>query len=131
MNFSDQNEMPNTVNLKETLFADDGSENDLVAGDGVYTSTIRFNHDSVVKFNSLTPIRSTLDAPIVSSKFRYIEQLRSEIAKYNVASGRSKIIEVTCEIEFGTKGCNAQRWGWCDSCCVTIYTDTCSVTFGF
>ncbi|HEY3401901.1 MAG TPA: hypothetical protein VGK59_00860 [Ohtaekwangia sp.] len=129
--FSDEGAMPISVIMDEIAFMDDGSGNDLVAHDGIYASVNAFAYSSTVKYNASEPIRSMLSAPIISSQFKHLESLREQNKKYNTESGRAQIIEITCEIEFGTTGCNAQVWGWCNSCCVTVYTDTCTVTVGW
>lgn len=130
-NFSANPVMPKTVNLSDVVFLDDGSGFDVTARDGIYTSTQVFNHDANFNYDSRQPIRSVLEAPIISPGFQYMDKLTNENAKYSLSTGRAQLISVTCKVAFGTKGCLAQQWGWCDSCCVTVYTNECEVTIGW
>ena len=130
---SDLNRMPSEINFQEVVFFDDGKGNDLVKNDGIYTSFQSFNYDARISYDEKELLKSVLEKPIVSIDFTQSTELHEKVKSYSLRQGQlqSRILEVTCPVKFGTKGCRAERWGWCDSCCVTVDIDNCTVTVGF
>jgi hypothetical protein len=57
-NFSDINLMPTSLVFKEYGYTDDGTHNDVIANDGIYTSVTQFNHDKEVPYIEEHKIRS-------------------------------------------------------------------------
>lgn len=119
-------------------YTDDGKNNDLLAGDGVFTSLGKFDFDSKVNYDEKQLIKSFVNAPIIDPLFEKSHELHDYIAKYeyfdNSESSNARkpaIVEVSCPVKFGTSGCYAHEWGLCNYCCVTIDTDNCTMTIGF
>lgn len=141
MNHSDLKMMPSSLIFKDTYFVDDGSSNDLKSNDGIYTSINKFDYSETIKYDKYNSTVSIMREVIVDKNFKYKDQIKNLSAfkiKSNINKGKStsgagneiSIIEVKCDIEFGTTGCRAARWGWCNSCC--FYIGNCSeITFGF
>lgn len=111
-------------------FTDNGKFFDLKAGDGIFTAVEKTVYNGVITTESLTrrQVLSVLEAPIVDPSFQQMSQLTDFTLQYTdrqVASGpnarvKGPVATLECDVEFGTKGCRAQQWGWCDSCCITI-----------
>ncbi|GGG35322.1 hypothetical protein GCM10011344_40210 [Dokdonia pacifica] len=137
-NFSRETQMGATVTHNRTSFFDDGSYNDEVAGDGIYTSAARYEHNEIVPFFEEHQLISVMDGIAVDRQFAHAEALsRLEAAQnlplfLNNTDGNVSLqqvgggIELDCDVEFGTCGCYADEWGWCDCCCVTV--SNCHVT---
>lgn len=135
--------MPSSLIFEDTYFVDNGTFNDLKANDGVYSSTDYFDYNANIKYDQNNLTVSAMSEIIVDKSFKYRDQLKNLYAiklnpserknigvNGNGAVNKISIIQVECDIEFGTYGCRAQRWGWCDSCCFTI--SNCSkITFGW
>jgi hypothetical protein len=137
-NFSSEPFKKDFLTIKGKNYSDDGTSNDLIAGDGIFTSSEQYSFDNIVKFDKNQTIRSLSGRPIVDPEFKNIPELRKIIESYsyydqtnNVNGRKPALLEVTCPITFGTSGCPAERAGWCKSCCFFIDFSKCSVTFGF
>ncbi|MEN8138255.1 MAG: hypothetical protein ABFR62_07470 [Bacteroidota bacterium] len=116
INFSkdkSKNQMPETLTSNGTSFFDDGSYNDITANDGIYTSAAKFYHDESRPFVKDGTINSVMfESYIIDTSFKHSDKLSSLNSK--------KSIGIECDIEFGTCGCNADDWGWCDCCCFSL-----------
>lgn len=136
--------MPSSLIFEDTYFVDDGSYNDLKSSDGIYTSTNNLEYNGIIKYDEYNNIISVMDEIIVDKNFKYKDQLKKLYSikikpntmkkdigiNGNGSGNKVSIIQVECEIAFGTSGCRAERWGWCSSCCFTI--SNCSkITFGW
>jgi len=124
--FSLMSKLPSSIGFQDGSFVDNGLLNDVKAGDGIYTSI------EVYSFTSSTPnfkkdeLKSVLEEVIIDKSFKFREQLNSSLKQIaqdvnnpNLEE-RGPVATIECDLEFGTKGCLAQKWGWCDSCCVTV-----------
>ena len=137
VNFSDQKWEKEILIMKGMSYHDDGLSNDLIANDGIYTSTDTFLHDTVIAFKSESKLRSMLNQPIVDPSFIHSKKLSIFAESYDLRqveyakNGRLAILEVTCPIRFGVGGCRAEQWGWCTRCCFAVDLNNCSVTVGF
>ncbi|NOU19653.1 MAG: hypothetical protein HOO91_19015 [Bacteroidales bacterium] len=132
-NFSDEPLRVQTTYFNEDIFVDNGQGNDLVANDGVFTSTEVFSHDTRIPYDSFNSVRSVLKAPVVHPNFQQSIKLAAHESNYSIRKrpNNQKIMEVTCDITFGGGGCNACDWfggGWCNYC---FRLSDCSITIGF
>lgn len=126
--FSKSNQMPKSVIFDGTTLFDDGSFNDVKANDGIYTSAAKFNHSEKSPYNSDLTINSIMELSIIDKEFKYLDELNKFLTSgyskshlSNVAIGnRGPVATIECDVEFGTCGCRADRWGLCDCCCVTV-----------
>lgn len=143
-NFSRENAMGETVTHNGASFFDDGSYNDQVAGDGIYTSAARYEHNAMVPYFEEHPLVSVMDRIAVDSQFAHAEELARLEAVQNLplflnnTNGQDVTlqqigggIELDCDVEFGTCGCYADEWGWCDCCCVTVSNCHATVSLSF
>ena len=128
VNFSDEDWDRTMVGYEEDVFVDDGTGYDLVANDGIFTSTDSYFHTNEIPFDSDHWVRSVLERPIVDENFTHEAQLREFAGNYPIrdnsgtsASGGS----IKCKIKTGCTGCIAQKQGWCDACCICI---DCNIT---
>jgi hypothetical protein len=138
LNFSSEPLNKQLLVLKGKNYSDDGMNNDLTAGDGVFASFEQYRFDNIVKFDKNKMIRSLSGHPIIDPTFRKSNELRSAMDQYayydnSLGTKKSKtaIVEVTCPIKFGTNGCIAERIGICRNCCFSIDFNNCTVTIGF
>jgi len=137
VNFSEFNEMPFSVIFDGTTFFDDGSFNDLIAYDGIYTSAAIFNHSERVPYYEDLPLRSVMEETIVDYEFKHRSKLDKITDTYvkprSSSDGIYKLLVVTmeCDIKYGTCGCRADEYGWCDCCCIRLTNCRISVTIGF
>ncbi|MBD3425136.1 MAG: hypothetical protein GF417_11935 [Candidatus Latescibacteria bacterium] len=135
INFSEEDRMPNSIIFNETTFFDDGSYNDLKPNDGIYSSAAIFPHCKMVPYDKELNLKSVMEKMVIDFEFQHADKIRniSEIyVKPNSSSdGIFKVgkILLDCDIEFGTCGCRADKWGWCDCCCFTL--SNCHITVGF
>ncbi|MEO1263637.1 MAG: choice-of-anchor X domain-containing protein [Bacteroidota bacterium] len=134
-NFSEQKMEQTSVIFQGTTFFDDGSHNDLKAGDGIYTSAAKFNHTANVPYNSEYQVRSVMEEVVVDKSFAHSGEIESRLSSYTKpgstaarASG-GPTGSLDCAIEFGTCGCRADNWGWCDCCCFTL--SDCRISIGW
>jgi hypothetical protein len=154
-NFSTLQKMPSTLTFAGTSFFDDGSYNDEKAKDGIYTSAAKFSYNKTIVYHSEFVRLSVLERPIVDKAFKYKNSFRhysnshkitedlpvektdgglsfvnpiDELpAKEAVDGGHIAILE--CDIEFGTCGCKADNWSWCNCCCFSV--SNCSDKIGW
>lgn len=118
------------ITYKSTVYTDNGEGFDLVKGDGVFTSEYTYMHDQKHPYDAKHTVVSVMSQPLVHTTFQHQAALKTAGQQYELRQGDSKLIEVTCPVEFGTCGCYADEWGLCNCCCVTIHTDDCEVTIG-
>ena len=59
------------------FFADDGQGNDLVAGDGVFSSERCYPHNPAMPFVALNAVTSALETIILDTQFQHTEQLEN------------------------------------------------------
>lgn len=132
VNHSKLNMMPSSLIFKDTYFVDNGSFSDLKANDGIYTSSDKFEYNRVVTYDENSTV-SVMSEIVVDRTFKYKDELKNLYAiklnpserknigvNGNGAVNKVSFVSVECDIEFGTNGCRAERWGWCNSCCYTI-----------
>lgn len=115
-NYSKKNELSETIIFNGTSYFDDGSYNDLKANDGVFTSAAKFNHNKDFPFVESNTFQSIMtESYIVDNSFEHSNKLNN-----------TKSIGIECDIEFGTCGCRADNWGWCNCCCFSLSNCTAS-----
>ena len=133
--FSSLSKLPPSIGFEEGIFSDDGLINDLIAGDGIYTSKDSYSYTKSLASLTKGEIKSVLDEVVIDKSFKHRDQLNSTLkvkdqdADNQVLESRGPVATIECDVEFGTKGCYAQKWGWCDSCCVTV--SNCRVKIGW
>ena len=130
IDFSKEGKMPASVIFDGTTLFDDGSYNDTNANDGIYTSAAKFTNQGKIRFSSTEPIQSVMEESIIDKRFKYADRLfdflKSEYSvpkSGSIAAGAKvagPVATLECDVEFGTCGCRADNWGWCDCCCVTV-----------
>lgn len=137
VNFSEFNKMPASVIFDGTTFFDDGSFNDLTAYDGIYTSAAIFNHSERVPYYEDLTLRSVMEETIIDYKFKHRSKLDKITDTYvkprSSSNGIYKLLVVTmeCDIKYGTCGCRADEYGWCDCCCIRLTNCRISVSIVF
>lgn len=133
INHANAARLPGSINFKGEQMLDNGVGNDAIADDGIYTSLESYDFANFkIAYDAAEPVQSVLSSPIVHPDFEYQNKLISASQTYDIREfSEAKIISVTCDVTFGCGGCRADRWGWCDNCCVCVDTDSCSVTVGF
>lgn len=121
----DQNGLTESVGYKDYYFVDNGEGNDKVAGDGVYTTTTTFKHDNQTPFEKVGTSKSILEKPILNTGFDKVTQITAFGKTYKFRddtwmadAGPEWIFNFSCDVSFGTCGCRAHSWGWCDCCCI-------------
>lgn len=124
-----------SIIFDSTTFFDDGSYNDLTANDGIYTSAAVFSHNSKVPYDEDYELRTIMTSSVVDSDFQYMQELEDYLNEEytrpgndNISNGPGGSVTVECDIEFGTCGCYADQWGWCDCCCFSLSNCTASAT---
>lgn len=139
--FSSQNLLGDVIGTNNEIYTDDGNENDLDAGDGIYTSLTVYTHDVNVPYNNHSLVTSYLSNSIVHPDFMYMSELNNYLQDYNIYKyegndesgplfskpGVDITVGIECPVTFGTCGCYAHKWGWCDCCCIGIDIDNCKV----
>lgn len=118
------------VYLEDTYFHDDGLENDVQAGDGIFTSKGVYVHSPEMPYDASKTIRSVMDYPVANQLFNHHNDLSDYLVGYPYRDFEpSKLMSLTCDITFGGKGCRAEQYGWCESCCI-MYSN-CKFKLGF
>jgi len=131
IDFSKSGRMPSSVILDGTTFFDDGSYNDLQANDGIYASAAEFSYSERLPYDKEVTVQSVMEQIVIDYDFQYkdrIENIANVYSKPANPKGIAKAeggvstgeIGITCDIQFGTCGCRADRWGLCHCCCFTI-----------
>lgn len=126
VDFSRSGRMPSSLIFDGTTFFDDGSYNDLEANDGIYASAAEFSHSERLPYEKDVLLKSVMEQIVIDSDFQYkdgMENMTHMYSKPPDSKGIAKVggeIGVTCDIEFNTCGCRADRWGLCNCCCFTI-----------
>lgn len=124
-NFSGKAWGKTSIGFEGQLFEDNGAGNDLVAGDGIFTSVDKFNHSANVPFVSNQQLRSVLEAPIVSPSFTKRTELEEFAYSYelNRSSEAAKVAgpvaTLECDVELCSTGCIAD-WIWDGFGCVCV-----------
>ena len=131
INFADDGQLPGSIDFNGSQYMDDGQGNDLQAQDGIYASVSTFVHDKARPYRPDAVTYSVLKSPIVHPDFSFRQELRGSMADYDLRPQTAKILEVSCPVKFGCKGCLAERWGACYSCCICVDTSNCTITVGF
>lgn len=107
--FAGQEPLPARLGFKTDGFADDGTGNDVVAGDGIYTSKDSYPHTSDVPYTGMEP-RSAIAGPVTDYGFTHDQELSK------MASGpgiKVKMKRCACPQECT---CLACQWGWTNWC---------------
>ena len=126
VDFSRSGKMPSSVIFHGTTFFDDGSYNDMKENDGIYASAAVFSHSESLPYEKDVIVKSVMEQVVIDSEFQYrdrIEHMANVYSKPGNSKGIARVggeIGITCDIEFNTCGCRADRWGWCNCCCFTI-----------
>ena len=134
-NFSEEDLRVNNTYFDGVQYSDLGTENDLIANDGIFTSIDKFQHDNRIQYDEHNLIKSVLEKPVVSPNFvqkAKLRELESTYAYRNLPGQvQLRFFEITCDITWTGGGCRACDW-WggahCDWC---FSLDDCSVTIGF
>lgn len=123
--------LPQSFNLDGVTYMDNGQVNDLVSGDGIYTTGATYEK-SVENALLGGKVYERSNLAVVDPQFQH----RSELALYLNGTGDEGPVgdptglskdgptvkaSIDCDVKFGTCGCYADEWGWCDCCCVTFY----------
>ena len=83
VDFGKSGEVADSVDFQDEEFADDGIGNDLVKGDGIYTSLKQYEHNANISYNEeLTPI-SVMKEVITDNEFLYENSLQDYMANYS------------------------------------------------
>lgn len=115
--FSDSPTYPESISHKDIYY--------LHTKDGVFISKDDFTN-LIDEVNNKNGIYDIMKKPFVTDKeFKFKEKVQN-YAKSGPGGEISG--ELSCDIEFGTCGCRADRWGWCDCCCFSL--SNCEVTIG-
>lgn len=107
------------ISLDGTDFVDDGTGFDAVAGDGIYTSIIIYDHNNLVPFNSFSR-KSVFKNVATGSNFIHWNELQDYIPEFNDIPKKSQGMvgaELSCEI--------------CTCPCTSCYCLACSAWNGF
>lgn len=126
VNFSERAWDKTSIGFEGYLFEDNGSGNDLLANDGIYTSVEIFKHDTKIPFIQDELLRSVLDAPIVSPEFRKQTELAEfafsyELSRNGQANAKTNgpVATLECDVEICSTGCIAD-WIWDGFGCVCV-----------
>ena len=115
INHSKKEKLYETITFNGISFFDDGSYNDIKPDDGIYTSAEKFNHDELNPYHRGNNIKSIMtEAYIVDNNFKHLSDFQES------DTNQRRPIGISCDIEFGTCGCNADEWGWCNCCCFSL-----------
>lgn len=131
-NFSAQAWEKNGVGYEGVLFRDNGEANDLVANDGIFTSTVTFAHDARFPYNAAKTLISVMERPVVSEEFVQQEALNQLELSYDLRKNQaqSRVFEITCDVRIvpcpNTSWYNTSLFG--EPC---VEFSNCSVTIGF
>lgn len=135
--FSGDQEMPKSIIFDGTTLFDDGSYNDLKAGDGIYTSAAKLGHSDRVPYMDNIEVRSVMRKSIVDFDFLHESNFNNYVTSYSrpgiptVEGKPSAKLSIKCKVEFGTCGCRADNYGWCDCCCITVSDCEVEASIGF
>lgn len=113
--------LPGEIIFNGQTFLDDGSGNDAVKGDGIYTTPQLYTTDYSKVKAAGGKLSVMKEAFVKDPSFKHFRSLGDGKAKL------SGTIGMDCDITFGTCGCRADRLGWCNCCCFTL--SNCSVGF--
>lgn len=80
VNFSNERVMPQQIHFNEQEFYDDGINNDILAGDGIYTTHQTYLHTSAVPFITSEESLSILDNIIIDKDFKHYASLNDRKA---------------------------------------------------
>ncbi len=130
-NFSDKSWDKTSIGFMGYLFEDNGSGNDLIANDGIYTSVEAFTYDNIIKFDKNVKIKSVMKNPIISPEFIQENALQEYSTEYKVRPQNLKaggVATITCDVEICSTRCIAD-WIWDGFGCVCV--SNCSVTIGW
>lgn len=119
LNFNENKKLPIMLSFEGTDFIDDGTGNDEVAEDGLYTSIITYNHSPNVPFVSMTRV-SVFETVAVGGSFSHWQELEDYIPLYNNVpqkTGAKAGVEFKCDL--------------CTCPCTRCYCIACSVWGGF
>lgn len=122
------NEMPATIFWNDHELSDDGSAYDLKANDGIYTTTRAYAHSRNIPFEGTLRAISAIPSPMVFKDFKHKRTVESlgrgliieGVPEPNDDGSAGRTIWLECDLKFAVKGCYAQEWGWCDSCCIGV-----------
>ncbi len=142
IDFSETGKMPNSVIFDGTTYFDDGSYNDLEANDGIYASAAEFSHSERIPYNKELTVRSVMEQIVIDYDFQHKDRMEYITTAYSMPANSKGIAkteanteifkaEVSCDVEFNTCGCRADRWGLCDCCCITYSNCSFHVEVGF
>lgn len=76
--------LPSVMSYGDDLFFDDGTNNDAVAGDGIYTSTDAYAHTTTVPYTNLMDISVSTDYAVVDNIFEHETALQNFLQTYQV-----------------------------------------------
>ena len=102
-------ELPLIFGMGDDIFYDDGTKNDLIAGDGVFTSEASYEHTASIPYMADAIERSVINSPITSGEtFQHTEALAEYFPRGAQARGP--------EITFGLCWCPTECW--CLACAI-------------
>jgi hypothetical protein len=96
--------------IEDVEYYDNGQSNDLVAGDGIYTSVKSFERSQLSNQSQLKIATSEM--------FKYSDQLSNIIKKKYKSGARTQGVGVTCKVDL--RPCSGW-WSWCGCDCVYIH----------
>jgi hypothetical protein len=91
-------------------FVDDGTGNDLVSGDGIYTTVNSFPYTDANAFNPEAPEKSVLSAAIVNRNFGHREELK-EFLNDNPPVPGADGLEISLECDVTWCSCSSKCGG--------------------
>lgn len=137
-NFSDKPWDGNQIGFENIVFQDNGERNDVVAKDGIFTSSQKFSFNEKVKYHKGIKTFSVMNAIVISPEFKFSKKLQELKSQYEVqttpimdggTSAKSgPKAEITCDVEICSTGCIAD-WIWDELGCICL--SNCSVTIGW
>lgn len=126
--FDNKYRLKEAYKINDIEYSDNGKFNDLIAGDGVYTSVNVFD----------SPKKSDLKISY-SKSFKYRDKISSYSKKVLATSNKSNNvgenatfgITITCDIV--TRTCPQTRWYntcWFSDSCTCVYLENCQISVG-
>ncbi len=76
--------LPSVVGFNNDLLFDDGTHNDQVSGDGIYTSTDTYAHTSTIPHTGGVSISVSQDYAVIDNLFEHESSLNTFLSTYNV-----------------------------------------------
>lgn len=86
--------LPSVLGFNNDLFFDDGTNNDQVSGDGIYTSTDSYAHTATVPYTNGVDVSVQQNYAIIDNIFEHEASFNSFLSTYSVPTGGGAIAAV-------------------------------------